>query len=249
MKLLMQTVILSAMFLAGFVGAIAGEVKPGDKVAAKWIDGNYYLATVTEVGDGKLNVLYDDGDQGTVAPAEVIGVVRDAKFNVGDHVLAAWKTAAMFPGVVTAKTQFTVTVTWDDGDTPLEVAKDRVVALKAEAAPVRRVGELQVGTVVAAKWNRNYFYIATIARVDARDGYFVNYGDGDSGWVAVGDVVPVNATQEIPVGAHVLACWQGAQMFPGVVTKRSGNVYTVKWDDGDEPLEVNRVEIAPLGSK
>jgi hypothetical protein len=102
---------------------------------------------------------------------------------------------------------------------------------------------------VAAKWGANSFYIATIAGVDANGKYLVNYGDGDKGAVAARDVVCVDSAQEIPIGAHVLACWRGAQMFPGTVTARSGNQYTVKWDDGDTPLEVPREKIAPLPAR
>ena len=75
----------------------------------------------------------------------------------------------------------------------------------------------------------------------------MDYGDGDKGdggrWRHGARGC---GSREIAVGAHVLACWQGAQMYPGTVTARSGNSYTVKWDDGDTPLEVPREKIAPL---
>ena len=57
----------------------------------------------------------------------------------------------------------------------------------------------------------------------------------------------MNAPQPIPIGTHVLACWRGAMMYPGVVTARPENFHTMKWDDDDTALEVPRKRIAPMG--
>ena len=247
MKAWIQTAIIAVIFFAAHSGIFADEAKPGDKVAAKWSDGGHYLATVTAANGGQYDVLFDDGDKATAGAADLIRVRRDANFAVGDHVRAAWKSAAMFPGTITAKTEFTVTVKWDDGDAPLEVARDRVVALGGEAAAAPAfAARLVIGTSVAAKWGATSYYIATITGLADGGKYHVAYGDGDKGDVASGDMVRVDADREIAVGAHVLACWQGAQMYPGTVTARRGNSYTVKWDDGDAPLEVPREKIAPL---
>ena len=131
-----------------------------------------------------------------------------------------------------------------------DVANDRVVVLKAgiaQAAPAAApAGALAVGTSVAAKWGASSFYIATIAGVDADGKYLVNYGDGDKGAVAGLDIVRVDANRDIPVGARVLACWVSAAMYPGTITARTGNRFTVKWDDGSTPSEVAREKIVPL---
>ena len=55
----------------------------------------------------------------------------------------------MHRGTITAKAEFSVTVKWDDGDEPLDVARDRV-ALLAGKAPGN--AEFAAGTAVAAKW-------------------------------------------------------------------------------------------------
>ena len=163
------------------------------------------------------------------------------------------KSATLYPGTVTAVARFTVTVKWDDGSEPLDVANDRVVLLKAgiaQAAPAGApAGALAVGTSVAAKWGASAFYIATIAGTDADGKYLVNYGDGDKGAVASMDIVRVDANREIAIGARVLACWAGAAMYPGTVTEREGNRYTVKWDDGSAPQAVPREKIAPLPAR
>ena len=246
MKTLIQTAILAVMAFAAQFTAFADDAGPGDKVAARWTDGGYYLATVTAASGGQCEVLYDDGDKGTVGTAEVIRVSRNANFAVGDRVLAAWKSARMFPGTVTAKTEFTVTVKWEDGDEPLEVARDRVVTIQRGAAANVPAGGFAIGTSVAAKWGAGSFYIATITGMGDGGKYRVEYGGGDKGDVSAADMVRVDADREIAVGARVLACWRGAQMFPGTVTERRENFYTVKWDDGDTPLEVPREKIALL---
>ncbi len=240
--------ILAALCLAAFTAASAADANPGDRVAAKFTDGTWYLATATAARGAEFDVLYDDGDKATVPAADVIPIPRGTVFKTGDIVLAPWRTAQMFPGTVTATTRFTVTVKWDDGDEPLEVANDRVLIMKAGfAAQAAPAAALAAGTGVAAKWGADgLFYIGTITGITDTGKYRVEYGDGDKGNVAAADVVPVNAAREIAIGAHVLACWRGAQMFPGTVTARNGNSYTVKWDDGDTPLEVPREKIAPL---
>jgi hypothetical protein len=249
MKAWIQTAIIAVMFFAAHSGALADEAKPGDKVAAKWSDGGHYLATVTAADGAQYEVLYDDGEKATVGAADLIRVRRDANFAVGDHVLAAWKSATMFPGTVTAKTEFTVTVKWDDGDAPLEVARDRVVALPREAAANAPAGAFAAGTSVAAKWAGDSYYIATVTGFTDGGKYRVAYGDGDEGDVAATDMFRVDADRGIAVGARVLACWSGARMYPGTVTGRTQNNYTVKWDDGSAPSEVPREKIAPLPTR
>ena len=105
----------------------AAEPKVGDTVAAPWSDVNFYLATITAIADGNASVLYEDGDKGSVPLDKVSAVVKDATFAVGDHVLAAWKGARMFPGVVTAVSEAVCIIKWDDGDAPLQVPKTRMV--------------------------------------------------------------------------------------------------------------------------
>ncbi len=61
--------------------------------------------------------------------AQVHPLSQAASFKVGDHVIAAWRTALMFPGVITAVSDVTCTVHWDDGDKPLEVKKSRIMLL------------------------------------------------------------------------------------------------------------------------
>ena len=115
------------LLLASLLSAFADDAKVGDSVAAIWKDKNYYVATVTAVADGKASLLYEDGDKLDVPLAKVYPFSASTPFAVGDHVMAAWKGAKMFPGVVTAVTDLTCTVKWDDGDKPLDVKRTRIV--------------------------------------------------------------------------------------------------------------------------
>ena len=102
------------------------RITAGDTVAAQWSDGNYYIGKVKGAeGDG-FHIIYEDGDELTVKPAHIFVMRSDSEFRVGDHVMAVWMGARMFPGVVSAVNADTCVVKWDDGDTPLEVKKGRM---------------------------------------------------------------------------------------------------------------------------
>ena len=126
MKSFSSFIVGFAFFLAILLPAFAADPKVGDTVAAKWSDGGFYVGTVTGISGASANVLFDDGDKQTVPLAETMVLSKDADFKVGDHVIAAWKGAKMFPGVLTVVSVATCTVKWDDGDAPIEVAKGRM---------------------------------------------------------------------------------------------------------------------------
>lgn len=97
-------------------------------VAAKWTDGNLYLAKVTAVADGKVTVTYqDDNSVGTVTIAETKAITVK-QWTVGDKVLAVWSAGRFYPGTVEAATPPTYTIKWDDGSTPSEVDAAKIIA-------------------------------------------------------------------------------------------------------------------------
>src|SRR5205085_2094845 len=75
----------------------------GDSVAAKWEDRQYYLARVAGRDGPDFVVAYADGDEGVVPAEDLAPVPPTPVFNVGDHVLACWKGAKMFPGRIREK--------------------------------------------------------------------------------------------------------------------------------------------------
>lgn len=118
------------LIMASLLTALAADPKVGDSVAAPWSNDKgqsaFFMATITGISGDKADLLYEDGDKLTVPLSTVRVLSAETAFNVGDKVVAAWKGAQMFPGVVTAVGELTCTVKWDDGDTPLEVKKSRI---------------------------------------------------------------------------------------------------------------------------
>lgn len=119
---------LVASSLASLGSAYAGDknIRVGSRVAAKWVDGQYYLGTITRIAT-KVLVEYDDGDKRKVPVADVFPIAKGATFQVGDRVLALWKRAAMFPGVVSEVRANECLVKWDDGDRPKLVTKSKML--------------------------------------------------------------------------------------------------------------------------
>lgn len=124
---------LLAFFVALPQAAKAGskqDIGVGHPVAARWSDGKYYTGSVLATNGANFKVLFDDGDKLTVDAAHVFALRENGNFEVGDHVLAGWKGARMFPGTVTAVTAAACRIKWDDGDAPMVVKKSRIVHLK-----------------------------------------------------------------------------------------------------------------------
>ncbi len=98
----------------------------GTRVAAKWKDGKYWLGEIAGGQGNQYVIHYADGDQLTIGDDQVIPIAAPGTLFVGQHVMAVWKGATMFPGTITAMDGTTATVKWDDGDTPLAVPVDKI---------------------------------------------------------------------------------------------------------------------------
>jgi len=109
--------------------AQAGRSYPGlaagTPVAARWKDGNYWLGQIAGAVGSGYRIHYADGDVLDVQNDAVIPCGQVA-FKVGDHVMAHWKNARMYPGKITSVQAGTATVQWDDGDVPLAVPLSQV---------------------------------------------------------------------------------------------------------------------------
>jgi len=211
----------------------------GAPVAAKWSDGKWYFGHVATSGDGTYGVDYATGDFGTVGAGEILPISRPDQIVPGARVLAVWKDASMYPGVVLSVSKGLARVRWDDGDLPIDVPFERIAVIGAVGAPPATVEQapIGVGTRVAAKWTDNNWWYGAVGRVD-NDGYVINYADGDVLKVTPSGVIPVAPPGSLKVGDHVLAVWKGARMYPGVITAIHSNGAMVQWDDGDVPLVV-----------
>lgn len=219
----------------------------GAPVAAKWQDGAWYFGHITETEGNRYAIAYADGDKGTVGPGEILPIAAPGQITIGTRVLAQWKGAKMYPGVVIQVSGDRARVQWDDGDLPLDVPMDRMALLQptTAAAPdgAGMVMGLQVGARVAAKWKDGKYWYGTVGKVDP-DGYVIHYADGDVLKVPPAHVRPVPPPGSLQVGDHVIAVWKGAQMYPGIITRIDSQSATVKWDDGDTPLDVPLTMIA-----
>jgi hypothetical protein len=243
-RVLLPALIAVSMTLAS--SALAGpesQIGPGKRVAAMWTNGGYFLGTVTGVEGDRFDILFEDGDRLAVNTTNVVALSEDTPFAVGDHVTAAWKGAAMYPGVVTKVHAKSCMVKWDDGDAPLLVAKDKLFHSDKTMASAFRLGEH-----VMAVWQGSSMYPGVIAEVRG-DQYLIKWDDGDTPlWVTK---EKINRAQEAQaagfnVGDHVMATWKDSQMYPGVVTQVSGDLCLVKWDDGDEPMMVEKNRMTHL---
>ncbi len=229
----------------------------GQRVAAKWTDGKYYLATIKTADGDDYGVHYADGDKGVVHGKDMHAIAPPGTLQVGDHVMAVWKGAQMYPGVITSMSGGKALVKWDDGDTPLAVPEDRIARLGGGATSKSSMSQspglnpsgtgqdrtLQVGDRVAAKWKDGNYWYAAIGGIEG-DSYRIHYADGDKLTVKHDDVIPVAPRGTLKVGDHVVAVWKGAKMYPGVITSVGADTATVKWDDGDTPLAVPLDQIA-----
>jgi hypothetical protein len=119
--------------------------------------------------------------------------------------------------------------------------------LAAKAVPPPEPARpLEAGARVAARWNRNSFYLAT---VKSREGgtYHIVYDDTTPAEVTIADLLPIVKPDESLAGRRVLACWSADRLYPGTVlgTEGAKSVF-VKWDDGTAPTEVAKEKIALL---
>jgi serine/threonine protein kinase len=97
----------------------------------------------------------------------------------------------------------------------------------APAPMASSIGRWQVGDRVLAPLEPEWLYVATVEQTKG-ESLFVSYCDGESDWVKVPDVRPL----DIDKGARVWAWWNGPY-YPGTVTERKGYSVHIAYDDGD----------------
>lgn len=236
---------------AGGNAVAAGLIQVGSTVAAPWSDGELYLGTVKAMKGDTADVLY--ADDGQVRPVKIseLKLVEPKTWSVGDHVLAVWSSGKFYPGVVSAdKGGGVYTVKWDDGDTPSDVAADRILGLggpsaggEITAVPIGGGGGIGAGSLVAAPWSDGAMYLGTVQSVSGGVAQVRYEDDQQVRPVPVAQLRPIPRRQWF-VGNHVLAVWSDFKFYPGVISAdKGGGLYTVKWDDGDTPLDVDAGKI------
>ena len=87
-----------------------------------------------------------------------------------------------------------------------------------------------IGARVFAVWRLDgWSYPAVVIDRDS-DNYLVAFEDGDRSWVVSKNM----AVDRIRPGSRVYCNWRNAGLyFPGIISRRVGNVIDVRYDDGD----------------
>jgi predicted lipoprotein with Yx(FWY)xxD motif len=217
--------------------AAPGLIAAGTTGMANWQQrGHFYPVVVTgSAPDGRVSVVYADGDMEWVQP----GVIRPDVIGVGTRLEARVRTwPRFFPGRVTQRIGHAVFVEFDDGDrqwTSIGLvrvgAADFPAAAPVEAAaPTARLGD--AGSLVLANYQgAGQWYPAVVAARRQEDGaVHVIYADGDNEWVApariradsIGAGTAVQVAPKPPERPSPLA---------GTVERRVGHAVEVRYED------------------
>ena len=114
-----------------------------------------------------------------------------------------------------------------------------VVPPPAVVAPSPLSRQWQAGDRVLAPWEPEWLYPATVQQTNA-DSVQVAYDDGDSSWLNVAALRPL----DIEKGSRVCGWWNGPY-YPGTVTERDGNRVHIAYDDGDnEWTDLSYIRVA-----
>lgn len=122
------TLTVYALLLLALACSGGGKIKVGSNVAATWGE-SWYLAKVTAINTekGEYDVTYADNTTGAVDTNNIKLIPDNAKFRVGDKVLAAWSGARLYAGTVNEIKDDGYMVKWDDGSDPTMVANGKLL--------------------------------------------------------------------------------------------------------------------------
>ncbi|HSI64496.1 MAG TPA: hypothetical protein VLE43_15315 [Candidatus Saccharimonadia bacterium] len=218
----------------------------GEHVMAVWQGSSKYPGVVTEVRGDSYLIKWDDGDTPLWVTEDKInrmGSMQTAAFSVGEHVMAVWKGSSMYPGVIAEVRGDQYLIKWDDGDVPLWVSKDKI-----NRGGAMQTTAFNVGDHVMATWKDSQMYPGVVTQVEG-DLCLVKWDDGDEPMMVSKDRInhqPRTQVATFNVGDHVAAQWRDSRYYPGVVAEVRGDLYLIKWDDGDEPLLVPKERVTRL---
>lgn len=105
------------------------QFKTGMSVAAKWTDGNYYLATIKTITGETYAVDYADGSSGEVKITDLKMITEKANLKAGDKVQAVWAGAKFYPGKVKELKETGAIIIWDDGTSESEVVFGKIMKM------------------------------------------------------------------------------------------------------------------------
>jgi hypothetical protein len=110
-----------------------------------------------------------------------------------------------------------------------------------EASPEAAAG-FAVGDSVAAVWNDGSYYLAAVTEVEGDEVTVVYADDGTSKTLKTTDLRAI-PRRTFAVGDRVLAVWGNGRFYAGEIGEADGDTYTVVWDDGGTPSELDVTKI------
>jgi hypothetical protein len=109
-------------------------------------------------------------------------------------------------------------------------------------APAASNAAFKTGDRVAAPWGGAQ-YIGTVTAVTGDKAAVLYDDDKITRQIAFADLVPVTV-KTWSVGDKVMAVWSSGKFYAGTITAVSpAGIYTVKWDDGSSPSDVEAAKI------
>jgi hypothetical protein len=121
-------IVITGMFMQSC--KTEAQYKAGMSVAAKWTDGNYYLATIKNVTGDMYAVDYADGSNGEVKLTDLKMITEKANLKAGDKVFAVWAGAKFYAGKLKEMKETGAIITWDDGTTESEVVFGKIMKVE-----------------------------------------------------------------------------------------------------------------------
>ncbi|XP_068699860.1 uncharacterized protein [Montipora capricornis] len=241
--------VLFVLYFALSVSALSNAFNVDDRIIARWTNNLYYPGKVLSLGNGQVNVLFDDNDSIIHRISDVSAVIPDKvphDVAIGHHVVATWKGGnKYFIGYVSDKDSGNrVKVTFDDND------EDFYIVSQLRIFP-DHWSTHEVGARVFARWTNGLYYRGFVTSSTSTT-VFINYDDGDTITLPKIDSTAVildhpACYSEVQAGQRVIGFWPGrTRYYPGVVTRKmisdSNNcyqkaVYDVLFDDADKRLQ------------
>jgi len=222
-----------------------GQFATGQHVEAKYMDGNWYGATVSEArADGSFEVAWDDGDlrdRSKDAEALRASPSADQEFAAGEYVQARFAEDGGWYGatVVQANPGGTYEIRWDDGGTK-DVTKRLSELRGSRGAPPD--GQFAVGQHVEAIFSDGEWFPAMVTKANPNGTFKITWDDGtgDSDGRQPGELRPWQRgaprlePQEFTVGEYVQAKYDDGKWYGATVIEANRDgTFEIRWNDGE----------------
>lgn len=227
-----------------------GDWKVGDYLEARDFEGNWYGARIVGWRSKEPNwrIHYcgweDKWDEWT--GADRLRPFTKPGLDIGRHYEVRWHDGRWYRAIITKTVEdyfFFAHYEGEDGsdDEWITASRARIPRNKsARTAPefaALDASPLAVGQKVAARWHNQWWLARITSQEDGR--WHVAYDDGDTGWLAADEIIPVAGRADLRVGDRILACWAGqGRMYPGKIGACMEKKVTVLWEDGSENEDV-----------